>query len=173
MTVRFIPPPSVYAGGTRYVLVGNTITLNPTVSDKNVHYLWSPNTGIDNDTLKNPVITGEVNRTYTLTVTDSRGCQSQDQVMVKVSPEIKVPNTFTPNGDGINDYWDIKGMVAYVNATVDIFNRYGQSVYHSIGYNQAWDGTYNGKALPTGTYYYVINTKLDDQVLSGPVTIIK
>lgn len=173
MKVSFIPPPTVNAGGTKYVLAGNPITLTPAVSESNVHYSWSPNINIDNDTLKNPVITGDINRNYTLTVTDSRGCITQDEVTIKVSPSIKVPNVFTPNGDGVNDNWEIQGLVAYVNATVDIFDRAGQSIYHSIGYNKTWDGTMNGKTLPSGTYYYVINTKLNDVVLSGPVTIIR
>jgi gliding motility-associated-like protein len=173
MKISFIPPPTVNAGGTKYVLAGNAVTLTPSVSDSNVHYLWSPNINIDNDTLKNPVITGDINRSYTLTVTDSRGCTTQDEIAIKVSPTIKVPNVFTPNGDGINDNWEIQGLVAYANATVDVFDRAGQSIYHSIGYNKTWDGTINGKTLPSGTYYYVINTKHNDVVLSGPVTIIR
>ena len=171
--ITFIPPPTVYAGGTRYVLKGNTITLYPTVSDNNVHYLWSPDIDINNDTLKNPEITGDIDRVYTLTVTDSRGCVAQDTTLIKVSPVIKVNNTFTPNGDGINDYWDITGLIAYQDATVDIFDRWGQKVFHSLGYPKPWDGTYNGKPVPVGFYYYVINTHLNGQVLSGYVTVIR
>jgi gliding motility-associated-like protein len=173
LTIRFVPPPTVNAGGTRYVLKGNTITLDPVVSNDSVHYSWFPNVDINNDTLKNPVITGDMDITYTLTITDSRGCVAQDQTFIKVSPEIKVNNTFTPNGDGINDYWDITGLIAYNEATVDIFNRYGQKVFHSLGYPKPWDGTYNGQRLPVGVYYYVINTNYQGQVLSGYVTIIR
>lgn len=173
MVIKFIPPPTVNAGGTVFVLHGKTIILNPTVSDNNVTYLWTPNVDIDNNTAKNPVITGDVDMTYTLTVTDSRGCVSTDQVMVKVSPEVVIPNTFTPNNDGINDIWNIQGLIAYTKATVDVFDRYGQKVFHSVGYPQAWDGTYGGKFLPTGTYYYIIDTKFNNQVLSGAVTIVR
>jgi gliding motility-associated-like protein len=173
LTVKFVPPPTVYAGGTRYVLKGYTITLTPTVSDNNVHYLWSPDVDINDDTLKNPVITGDINRTYTLTVTDVRGCVAQDTAQIIVSPKISVNNTFTPNGDGINDYWDIVGLIAYPDATVDIFDRYGQKVFHSLSYPKPWDGTLGGKPLPVGVYYYVINTHINGQVLSGYVTIIR
>jgi gliding motility-associated-like protein len=173
LTVTFIPPPTVYAGGTRFVLVGSTITLYPTVSDGNVHYLWSPNIDINNDTLKNPVITGDINRVYTLTVTDTRGCVAQDTALIKVSPIIKINNTFTPNGDGVNDYWDIIGLIAYQEATVDIFDRWGQKVFHSLGYPKPWDGTFNGKPVPIGVYYYLINTHFNGQVLSGYVTVIR
>lgn len=173
MKISFIPPPTVYAGGIRYVLKGRTITLYPTVSNDSVTYLWSPNLDINDPTLKNPVITGDVDRVYTLTVTDTRGCVSQDTTLIKVSPIVKIYNTFTPNGDGVNDYWNITGLIAYTDATVDIYDRYGQRVFHSLGYPKPWDGTLNGKALPAGVYYYVIDTHLYNQVFSGYVTLIR
>jgi gliding motility-associated-like protein len=173
MKVSFVPPPTVNAGGTRYVLKNRTITLKPTVSDENVQYLWTPNVDINDNTAKNPVITGDVDRTYTLQVTDIRGCVSKDTAQIKVSPEIVVPNTFTPNADGINDLWNIQGLIAYSDATVDVFTRYGQKVFHSIGYDKPWDGIFNGKRLPVGVYYYVIDTKLYNQVLSGSLTLIR
>eukprot|EP01037_Dinobryon_pediforme_P007246 gene7246-7316_t len=174
LTVNLIPPATVFAGGTRDVLQGHTITLTPTVSESNVKYLWFPNIGLSSDTVKNPVLTGgSADRVYTLTVTDSRGCISSDQTLIKVQPEIIVPNTFTPNGDGINDVWNISGLIAYTQTTVDIFTRYGQKVYHSNGYDKPWDGTLNNQALPVGVYYYIIDTKVSGQVLSGYVTIIR
>lgn len=173
LRITFVPPPTVYAGGTRYVLKGYTLTLEPTVSSSDVHYLWSPDIDINDDTLKNPVVTGDVDRVYTLTVTDSRGCVASDTVLVKVAPVIHINNTFTPNGDGINDYWDIIGLIAYQEATVDIFDRWGQKIFHSLGYPKPWDGTYNGKPVPVGVYYYVINTHVNGQVLAGYVTVIR
>jgi gliding motility-associated-like protein len=173
MTIKFIPPAKVNAGGIRYVLKGYTIQLDPTVNEDSLHYKWSPDIDINNDTLKNPTVTGDINRTYTVTVTDKRGCIRSDTVYVEVSPNIKIDNAFTPNGDGINDQWVITGLVAYVNATVDIYTRYGQSVFHSVGYPIPWDGTYNGKALPVGVYYYVIHLNLNNQVLSGYVTLLR
>ncbi|MDR6941875.1 Ig-like domain-containing protein [Mucilaginibacter pocheonensis] len=173
MTIKFTPPPTLNAGGTRYVLKDRTITLTPTVSDENVQYLWSPAAGLSSTTIKNPVLTGDVDRTYTLQITDSRGCVSTDKTFIKVSPQLIVPNTFTPNGDGSNDFWDIRGLIAYENAVVDIFNRYGQQLFHSIGYSKPWEGTYNGQPVPAGTYYYKINTNVNNQVLSGYVLIIR
>lgn len=173
LTIKLIPPPTVNAGGTVYILRNHTITLNPIVSDPNVQYSWSPDIDISSTTIKNPVITGDVNRTYILTVTDTRGCVTQDQVKVIVAPELVVPNAFTPNGDGINDQWNIVGLSAYQQATVDIFDRSGQKVYHSIGYGIPWDGTYKGKEVPFGVYYYVIDTKVNNVILSGYVTVIR
>jgi gliding motility-associated-like protein len=173
MVINFIPPPTVYAGGTRYVLKNNTITLTPTVSDPNVTYLWSPNVDISDPTIKNPIVTGNKDRTYTLTVTDVRGCVASDTTRIKVSPAITVNNTFTPNGDGINDTWDIVGLIAYQNATVDIFNRNGTPLFHSIGYPVPWDGTFNNLPVPVGVYFYIINTNVNHIVLSGSVTVIR
>jgi gliding motility-associated-like protein len=173
LVITFLPPPIVTQPTTRYVLRGNTITLNPTVSDPTVKYLWIPKVDISDNTVKNPVITGDEDITYTLTVTDSLGCITPSTVHVIVSPQLSVPNAFTPNGDGANDVWNIVGLVAYDKATIDVFNRYGTKVYHSLGYNTSWDGTYNGKPLPMGVYYYVIDTKVNNQVLSGSLTILR
>jgi gliding motility-associated-like protein len=98
-------------------------------------------------------------------------------ITINLSPEsgceITIPNTFTPNGDGINDYWDISLLPKYKNCTVTIFSRYGTVVYNSIGYAIPWDGTYNGKQLPVGTYYYVIDLKTGGSKLAGSVAIIR
>jgi len=86
---------------------------------------------------------------------------------------VVIPNTFTPNGDGINDTWNIKYIDSFPNCTVEIFNRYGEIVYSSVGYGVAWDGTYKGATLPTGTYYYIVNLKNGRNPLSGFVAIIR
>ena len=174
LNVKLIPPPTVNAGGTVYVLKGQTITLTPKVSDPNVTYTWSPDIDISSTTAADPVVTGSVDRTYTVTVVDSRGCVSSDKVNVVVSPLITIPNTFTPNGDGINDLWNIVGLTAYTHATIDIFDRNGQKVFHSVGYGVPWDGTTNGKQVPYGVYYYIIDPKFEGlHVMSGYVTVVR
>ena len=87
--------------------------------------------------------------------------------------EVVVPNAFTPNGDGINDFWDIKYLNLYPGNTVNIFDRYGRKIFTSNGYGIPWDGTYNGAALPTGVYYYIIDSKNGSKPIAGNVTIIK
>ena len=84
-----------------------------------------------------------------------------------------MPSGFTPNGDGINDVWNIKYIDYYPKCTVDVFNRYGQKIFHSAGYSIPWDGTLNGKILSPGTYYYIINLQNDIAPLAGYVAIIK
>jgi len=94
---------------------------------------------------------------------------------VFVIQDIVIPNVFSPNGDGIHDRWIIQGIDAYPNAVVEIFNRYGQSLIRRTGYNtsNAWDGTLNGKAVPTGVYYYIIQGIGDQGPRSGGVTLLR
>ena len=96
------------------------------------------------------------------------------KITVRVLTDLVVPNAFTPNGDGINDTWNINTLsFQYPDCTVDVFNRYGQQLFHSEGYSKPWDGTYNKKPLPVGTYYYIINLKNGAQPLSGSLTILR
>ncbi|SDM50281.1 gliding motility-associated C-terminal domain-containing protein [Daejeonella rubra] len=81
-------------------------------------------------------------------------------------------NTFTPNGDGINDQWTLPGLDADNTAMVQVYNRYGKLVFESMAYTKAWDGYFQGEVLPQGTYYYKISSRAGKQVLSGAVTLI-
>lgn len=84
-----------------------------------------------------------------------------------------IPNVFTPNGDGRNDTWEIKNMEYYPGLTVNIFDRWGQKIFSSVGYDIPWDGKYKGKVLPPGTFYYIIDRKNGQAIISGWVTIIR
>lgn len=86
---------------------------------------------------------------------------------------INIANTFTPNGDNFNDYWEIKNIENYPKALVQVFNRYGQKIFESKGYAKPFDGTYNGQKLPSGVYYYIINLSTNCNLLSGSLTIVR
>jgi gliding motility-associated-like protein len=86
---------------------------------------------------------------------------------------LDIPNAFSPNGDGTNDRWNIDGLKARPNATTEVYNRWGQLVYKSIGYTGGWDGTRGGKPLPAGTYYYVIKTAADEKPYTGWVALLR
>jgi gliding motility-associated-like protein len=96
---------------------------------------------------------------------------------IKVTPHVVIalviPNTFTPNGDGVNDTWDIKYISAYPQCSVRVFNRWGQNVYTSTGYGTPWNGAYGGSPLPAGTYYYVIDLNNNTAPLAGFVAIVR
>jgi len=86
---------------------------------------------------------------------------------------LKIPNTFSPNDDGINDTWNIANIDSYPGCTVNIYNRWGQNVFSSVGYGKSWDGRYKGTLLPVSTYYYIIDLKNDSKPYSGSITIIR
>ncbi|MXV52036.1 T9SS type B sorting domain-containing protein [Pedobacter sp. HMF7647] len=96
-----------------------------------------------------------------------------EAIEVKIVVKVEIPNTFTPNGDGINDFWNITGIASFPACTVRIFNRNGMLVFESKGYQQAWDGTSNGSPLPLSTYYYVIDLASENRTMSGSITIIR
>ncbi len=114
------------------------------------------------------------------TISFASGAESPNYNFTYVTGILKVTqagivvfNTFSPNGDGVNDTWAIKYIESYPNCTVDIFNRWGARIFSSIGYGQQWDGQLSGSPLPTGTYYYVINLKDKSPAQSGWVTIVR
>jgi gliding motility-associated-like protein len=158
---------------SKVVLEGASVSLSPQlVYGKQLSYLWTPSQYLNNDTALAPIATPANDITYRLLVTGIGGCSLSDTLFVKVLKNPVIPNAFSPNGDGINDVWIIQYLDSYQGATVDIYNRYGQKVYNSIGYSNPWNGKYNGKTLPVGTYYYVINPKNGRQILSGSITIV-
>ena len=93
--------------------------------------------------------------------------------ILTIIPAPQIPNTFTPNGDGVNDVWNIKSLSDYPECTVAIYSRYGSLIYQSTGYPAPWDGTINGGAVPVGTYYYIINLQNGSNQLTGSVTVIR
>jgi gliding motility-associated-like protein len=114
------------------------------------------------------------NYKVTLHAVNDIGCEDtavRQFLMVIPDKVLIVPNVFSPNGDGINDKWEIAGLRGVTNCTVEIFNRWGQEVYNSHGYNNPWDGTWKGKPVPVATYYYVIKTVTRNY--NGWVAIIK
>ncbi len=110
--------------------------------------------------------------TYYIRLENIFGCSKIIPVSVLITPP-PPPNVFSPNGDGINDVWVIIGLEPYPECTVEIYTRYGQPVFHSTGYNKPWNGSFNGKPLPIGTYYYVITLTNQMKRMSGSVTVLR
>jgi len=172
-TIAVFAVPTVNAGPDRFVLEGGSAVLAGVGTGNGLSYLWTPALSLSNAAVAQPTITPVDDGKYMLTVTSADGCKATDEVFVKLLKAPLIPNTFSPNGDGIHDRWEINYLESYPGATVEVFNRYGQAVYKSFGYATPWDGTYKGKGLPAGTYYYIINPKNGRKQLSGFVDIIR
>ena len=168
------PYPVVDAGPDRVVLQGGFITLQPVVSGNSLQYLWTPPTYLNNTTIASPAASNmQDDITYRLTVTALGGCKTYDDVFVKILKSPKIPNTFSPNGDGINETWVIEYLDTYPNNRVQVFTRAGQLVFESRGYKTPWNGTMNGKTLPVDTYYYIVEPENGRKPITGYVTILK
>jgi len=163
--------PSIIMQDTFRVVQNNTITLNGTINNA-VSYKWTPPNYLNYDTVANPICKPLNNIIYTLTVKSTNNCIATKKVSVIVFKEIILPNAFSPNGDGINDTWDLSSLSTLSGFTVQIFNRYGNIVFQSKGYTPNWDGKKNGTYIPVGTYYYVIDVP-NYKKLSGSITILK
>jgi gliding motility-associated-like protein len=174
VTVTVDQVPVANAGNEIILFEGQSAKLQGAVKGDNITgYNWSPSTFLSDPTLLTPVTTPTDNITYTLTATSKSCGSSSSSVYVRVYKKVTIPNTFTPNNDGINDYWDIKALDTYPQSTTLVYDRYGKQVYQSTGYPRPWDGTYSGKMLPTGTYYYVIDLKIGTPKIAGWVLLLK
>jgi len=108
-----------------------------------------------------------------LTATGGFGCTVSDYISIQILKPVKVPNVFSPNGDGVHDKWILPNLADYPGCTVEVFNRYGQQVFYSEGYGTPWDGRFKGNDLPVAVYYYVIKLENGFKPLTGSVTIVK
>jgi len=87
--------------------------------------------------------------------------------------DIEANNMVTPNGDGVNDVWIVKNILQYPNNELKIFDREGRVVFHKIGYDNTWDGQFNGNPLPEDTYYYILYFDSGKSKKTGFITIVK
>ncbi|RPD47085.1 PKD domain-containing protein [Hymenobacter sediminis] len=172
--VRIQPPVDVDAGPDREILAGSSVTLEGR-ADGSYPVRWSPAVGLrfSSDSLR-PVASPTVTTTYTLSA-GSGGCADSDQVTITVRPPIRIPNAFTPNGDGRDDTWQIEFIEQFPDNTVTVFNRWGNKIFSANNYSRAneWRGDINGQPAPVGTYYYVVVTKGPlGRSYSGSITIL-
>ena len=158
---------TVDAGTDFDITKGDEVELNATISGTGL-IEWSPSTGLSSAMIANPIASPTVTTTYILRFTNAEGCIAEDTVTVFVTPLEKDETKygFSPNGDGINDYWEIKGIELHPDNVVTIYNRWGDVVYQINGYDnisRVFRGEANKKLklgagrLPSGTYFFNIH----------------
>lgn len=105
-------------------------------------------------------------------MTSPDGCIARDSVIIEILDKLTIPNAFSPNNDGMNDTWQIKGLSDYPAATIEVYDRWGREILTGNAM-AAWDGTRNGKLLPMATYYYFISQNNGNKPVRGQISIIK
>lgn len=136
---------------------------------------WSPAESLSDHRVPDPVATPAETTTYTVTGAFTGGCTAQASITVLVDISeinIQIPLAFSPNGDESNQWWIIQGIEKYPDCTMNVFDARGKRIYQKQGYDNQWDGTYDGKPVPTGTYYYVFGCP-NLKPLTGSVLIFR
>jgi len=173
-------PVEVFAGSDNSIFNGASDTLDGAGPDPGTFFWNNPISLSDANTLT-PIAEPDITTTYTLTG-DIGECKNlTDAVTITIKDEGVVPrNLIIPNSDiDKNRIWYIGSITDFPNAVVEVYNRWGQRVFISIGYDNlnGWDGTRNGTPLPEGTYYYVIQLNRSDlnvaNVQTGFVAIVR
>ena len=173
--VNVLPTYGIEISQDTFALEGQSIQLQTYTEGNFVSYQWIPETGLDDANVADPVASILATTRYRLFATNDFGCIESDSVLIQLVEDITVYNAFSPNGDFINEYFEIENADKFPDIVVQVFTRWGSRVFFSEGYSddKRWDGTFNGKEVPVGTYYYVIIPKPDATPITGNVTIIR
>jgi len=145
--------------------------------------LWSPSNQLSCSDCQNPVLTATEDQTITVEVIDENGCMATTQILVKVIKEVDVffPNSFSPNGDNINDFFFPVSSSDLIKINhLSIFDRWGANVFNNRNFSvndpaSGWDGKFKGQALMPGVYIYTAELGVGDQIKKyyGEITIIR
>jgi len=143
-------------------------------------YLWTPSTGLSDPASKDPVVRINATTTYHLYVTTTEGCMVEDSITVTVfkgdnGSGFPVPNAFTPNGDGRNDCFGVKYWGDVEDFSLNIYNRWGELLFHGDNPTQCWNGLYKGQLQPDDAYVYWIKakTRCGDVFRKGTFALIR
>jgi gliding motility-associated-like protein len=160
-------PATINIGGT------TLLTATPGLAS----YAWTPATSLNDASIATPIAKPEENTSYTVIATNAAGCSSQAQVTVEVTFDevvnlLQPGNFISPNGDGINDTWEVGSISNFPQCGVKIFNEEAAKVFEAMPYLNDWDGSLNGKPLPNGEFFFFIQCEGESQSKSGSITVI-
>lgn len=169
------PIPTIDLADSITTYKGNTFALDPGLTGEPNQFQWDSDTYLSNPRSANPTVQSIQNDiTYTLHVTNRSGCEARDTIRITVYARVWVPDAFTPNGDGLNDTWELPGIDAFPEAVVTVFNRWGEIVYHSgKGYREPFNGKWKGGELPPGLYAYTLSTVPEKPVMRGQLMLVR
>lgn len=174
--IKLFPLGTVSAGNDTCVVKGRTIRLK---ASGGASYVWKADpTIVKGATTASPEVGPTVETTYRVSIKDANGCVQEDSVAVCIIEDpiklIKEINMITPNGDGSNDNLEFKGLEAFPDNTLTVYNRWGNIVFEKSGYqsdSERFDGTRNGEELPADTYYYVLT--FESNTFKSSLTILR
>jgi gliding motility-associated-like protein len=183
-TVTVNPNPTIKGPKQISTPVSVPVTIPFTYSPDVTTWAWTPAVNLSCVDCPNPSATLTFAQTYSVLVTDSNHCTDTASILITTvcnEGNYFVPNTFSPNGDGVNDYFYPRGSGLYNIQSMTVFNRWGQVVFQRKNFpanaeNMGWDGTFNGKPAPMDAYVYIIEVICNNaQIipLHGNVTLIR
>jgi large repetitive protein len=169
----YVDPNPVLTASTDEIVFSEVEVQLGAISDIEVEYTWNPSLYLDNHTIANPIAVPSESITYVVEGVSAAGCYGSDTLNITMFLSEDVYTGFSPNGDNINDTWNVPGIENYPEAFITVVNRAGAQVYSGKATDPPFDGRFNGTLLPIGSYYYVI--ELNDgqsDALHGILTII-
>jgi len=165
-------------GNDTTLCLGESLTLNPNMP--NATYTWqdSSHSSTFKVTQAGTYWVSAYFADYNITTTNTINIAYFNcDTVEKIIPDIYIPNSFTPNGDGKNDVFTIKTVFEFSEFKLSIFNRWGDMVFESDDINKGWDGTYKGKPVPLGVYVYQLTATIKDtgeqRKITGRVTVVR
>jgi len=178
------PTPSITVNGSPTIPLGSGANIPVTYSDNVVSYAWTPPSGLSCTDCAVPFANPKLTTKYNVKVQDIYGCEANQDVTITVVCNGKnyfVPNTFSPNGDGVNDVFMPRGSSISRVSRMQVFNRWGEIVYEKRDFmvndaSAGWNGTYKGKPANSDVYIYVIEFICENASIvpyRGNVTLIR
>jgi gliding motility-associated-like protein len=166
----------VDAGDNLNIPFGGSTTIEATTNATVIASVsWLPAEGLSCTDCLNPEAAPDNTTTYFVTLVDENGCVATDEVIINVILDFTVPNAFTPNGDGLNDLFQISADFLE-SVTLEVFNRWGDLVYRSEELGKGWDGTLDGSEQEIGTYIYKVNAVTingQELIKTGTVSLLR
>ncbi|HEV3412965.1 MAG TPA: gliding motility-associated C-terminal domain-containing protein [Puia sp.] len=151
--IRPVPAVTVRAADT-VIPFGAEVQLQTTVDTAVVSYQWTPANTLNDPSIADPIASPSTGTLYQVSVLGFDGCTGKASVEIKVYRALKMPNAFTPNGNGRNDIFRVPLLLQITVINFSVYDRLGARMFSTSNSTEGWDGTFNGRPQPTGTYVW-------------------